>query len=591
MTTTSQGVSPTYDSEGHQVWKPSVGIVYKENYRDQHSYGGIVSALQDAIAAEGIQAKNYPHNFAGIIAAIQDLEAGQAAEPPVGIGPIPPGSIIDPDGNLIIIKPSREGDLWFDERQGRLFVYQENEWWQTNGADGLAYVSTAAAGPPTDIALPGQFWFDPEHKDLYIYTEGEWVLASDGDSVLGLQTTATLPLASTGPRINIGDHEGNIIPDIELTDFNTQLDYNQWSFLSLVALEAELESFDPVVIDINPPDEPRPGALWYDTESLELSIWYDDGDTAQWVPTSAAYTYDEDLATVSAAIEEETRVRERAIHQVYVALDGVNKDRLGIIEASISAVEAAVNAIEIPEYDFTPYAIKAELQPITEDIDALKLLTNEYAELEQTAYDTHSMVTSLNATVQTLSTKAELSAVQAQIPSLEAYPTTETVDQKIAAIANDYLPRTGGALSGSFTLNNSHADKPTFDFSQYISSGQNAFKFQTMSTQVGDYTTFGLTNKFWEYAWNFASDEDFCWIYNDTNKVFSITKDGPACSQLYIGDITGNTNNQRVIANKIDVRDRLTKYQYAFTTLRAKVHSASTFEELKAGILEALTEV
>ena len=87
------------------------------------------------------------------------------------------------------------------------------------------------------------------------------------------------------------------------------------------------------------------------------------------------------------------------------------------------------------------------------------------------------------------------------------------------------------------------------------------------------------------------SSADICWIYNDTNKVFSITKDGPACSQLYIGDITGNTNNQRVIANKIDVRDRLTKYQYAFTTLRAKVHSASTFEELKAGILEALTEV
>ena len=124
-----------------------VGIVF-ENYKDQHSYGGTVSALQDAIAIED-SAKNYPHNFAGIIATIQDLEAGQAGEPPVGIGPIPPGSILLPDGNInIIVQP--EGSLWFDERQGRLFVYNDNEWYQTNGADGLAYVRDSDNVPPVE---------------------------------------------------------------------------------------------------------------------------------------------------------------------------------------------------------------------------------------------------------------------------------------------------------------------------------------------------------------------------------------------------------------------------------------------------------
>ena len=40
---------------------------------------------------------------------------------------------------------------------------------------------------------------------------------------------------------------------------------------------------------------PKPGQLWYDTETLDMSVWYDDEDGEQWVPVSANYTYDEDL--------------------------------------------------------------------------------------------------------------------------------------------------------------------------------------------------------------------------------------------------------------------------------------------------------
>ena len=65
-----------------------------------------------------------------------------------------------------------------------------------------------------------------------------------------------------------------------------------------------------------------------------------------------------------------------------------------------------------------------------------------------------------------------------------------------------------------------------------------------------------LTDKMWEYAWDFSSEEDFCWVYNNANKVFSITKEGPACSTLYLGDFQPNNNNGRVISNKIDVKER-----------------------------------
>ena len=95
----------------------------------------------------------------------------------------------------------------------------------------------------------------------------------------------------------------------------------------------------------------------------------------------------------------------------------------------------------------------------------------------------------------------------------------------------------------------------------------------------------------WEYAWKFDQDEDFCWIYNDTNKVFSITKDGPACSTLVLGDFGANGNNGRVIHNKIDVKERLNTYQAAFEQMRQGGTNATDFDSLKANILSALASV
>ncbi len=120
-----------------------------------------------------------------------------------------------------------------------------------------------------------------------------------------------------------------------------------------------------------------------------------------------------------------------------------------------------------------------------------------------------------------------------------------------------------------------------------------AFKFVT---RTADYNstycpTFGTTEKLYELAWNFEGDEDFCWIYNDSSKVFSITKDGPACSTLVLGDIDADNTNGRVIHNKIDVKERLTNYQQAFQSIRQGVANADDFDTLKTNILSALATV
>ena len=148
--------------------------------------------------------------------------------------------------------------------------------------------------------------------------------------------TATLPLAGTGPREAITSYVGDIIPIPDLNNFNTQQDYNIWAFEAIVAIEEELGDLAPVIVDENKPDNPKVGQLWYDTESLEMSVWYEDDDSGQWVPTAASYTYDEDLAVLSAAIESESRIREAALHQLQERLDTIDATDAAEVEAELT---------------------------------------------------------------------------------------------------------------------------------------------------------------------------------------------------------------------------------------------------------------
>ena len=186
--------TPTYNAEGQAVWKPQPGEYYPGGLRYAHSYGGVVSALQDLQASQGGTLKSYPNNFAGIIAAIEDLMQylQEGTLPDVGAPPDGWEIIVNPDGSIDggWQKPPQDGQLWFDTRQGRLFIAIDKEWVQTNGADGVAHVGS---NPPTNPPVIGQSWLDVDTGLFYIYVgEGLWqAVVSDGDITI---TTATLPL-------------------------------------------------------------------------------------------------------------------------------------------------------------------------------------------------------------------------------------------------------------------------------------------------------------------------------------------------------------------------------------------------------------
>ena len=616
---------PGRDSDGYQTWNPAVGLYHKPAKVKRESYGGIIGALQDLAVKGGNTTRYYPENFAGIIAAIQDLQV-ISDSPPTDIGEKPNGGdiIINPDGRpeWITGQPIPDGNLWFDTRQGRLFVSVDNEWYQTNGADGLALI-TEDGNPPNQEVVPGQFWWDEANQDLYIwdgtYTDTDelsiftnepredlgasgyekvWKLA--GGSSDAFQTTLTLPLGNVGPRL-AEDINATALPGVDPNIFKVQSDYNQWVFLALQGLDLDIENLPPpTFVGENPPpeDEREPGMLWYDTESLELSIWYVEADgTAAFVPTATAYNYDDELATVTASVQKESQAREALGSRLAAEIDQFGN----VIDAHKAEVAQLIaqtnNRVKTTMFEFqknTETADAAELRKLEQDLTAQintvnsKIPTiNHLASKNQLSSTEASLLTVINGKAD----KTELTAIRESIPDHSIYATKDDLTAATANHTFDYLPRSGGELTGSFTFNKQTYDQPALDFSTASSSSHIAFKLRALSGQGAAYSTFGTTNKFWEYAWDFGSHEDFCWIYNDTNKVFSITKDGPACSQLILGDFYENDSNGRVMVNKIDVRSRLQAYEKTFKKLKKDVSTATDFDSLKSVLVQALNNI
>jgi hypothetical protein len=603
--TTSQ---PTENSQGQLTWNPSVGLYFKPAAVKRESYGGIIGAIQDQLANSGNVVKAYPENFAGIIAALQDLKLGEL-EPGSDTGDKPPGGdvIINDQGNpeWIITEQPLDGQLWFDTRQGRMFVWVTDNWYQTNGGDGIPIVTSTPDAPELDYVVPGQLWYNKVDNELYVFAgdyedaQGNigpdvvgtpvWVLLVNGPDTA--QTTATLPLA---PGI-LSVSSATILPPVDPNKFLVQKDLNEYTIESLLALEQGIQEAQPEVsTGVTPPADPKAGQLWYDTEALELSIYYQDDNTSQWVPTSAQYSIDSQLDPIRALLAAETAIRQASIADLTQLVNASvvqDTNTTDYLQNQITVLEAKLNnAPVVDETQFvTNTAFNSSTNAITSRLTTLETATPDYSSLI-TKVEAEAEHSALEALIGTKATPADVAEVAAQIPDVSNFLVQQDVETAIANITTEYLPRTGGVLTGSFQLQKNDYALPGLDFSGASWYSKCAFQFTANSPTPAD-TKFGTTDNFWEYAWEFGAEEDFCWIYNDTNKVFSITKDGPACSTLYLGDIGDNTTNGRVIHNKIDVKERLNTYQTAFEGMRQAVSSSTDYDSLKSGLLTALANV
>jgi len=426
---------------------------------------------------------------------------------------------------------------------------------------------------------------------LYVYVGGEnnvWQAVKGAGEVA--LTTATLPLSIAKTAFNILDHQ--IIPDVPVSVLEVQKDYNEYLYAALLTLDKGVVDTRVIISDTAPTENLYNGTLWYDSSSLEMSIYYADEDGSQWVPTNVSYSYDEDLNTLTSALELERVTRTNAITALQAAITTIQSGAIPDLEAletKVTALESHV-ANHPAEVDLSGYTTSAQLAvAVNSLVSQVTDVDNKIPDL--TNYVTSSVTTDLATAIAALPTTSEVSTlISAAAPDLSSYVAQAAIDSSISAITDTYLPRTGGTLTGAFVVNKTDANSPAFDFSSEKWYSNLTHKYAT-NAAAASYASFGTNDKLYEYAWDFTSNEDFCWIYNDTTKVFSITKDGPACSNLYIGDFQENTNDGRVITNKIDVKDRLTKYQTAFENVRQAVSDSTDYSTLRSGLLTALASV
>ena len=120
----------------------------------------------------------------------------------------------------------------------------------------------------------------------------------------------------------------------------------------------------------------------------------------------------------------------------------------------------------------------------------------------------------------------------------------------------NYVQLGGEDLTASVIVKKADVELATFDFSGDAHYGSKIFKTKAYAT-ADNYSTFGVNNDYWEYAWEFNSNEDFCWKHGTTGKQFSITKEGATAKNLFIADFITNSTDGRHVVNEIDVKAKL----------------------------------
>ena len=532
--------TPTYNSDGEAVWKPQPGQVFPGGLRYVQSYGGIVSAvqdLQDNATTDPIRA--YPNNFAGIISALEDLREL------INIGNLPQASET-PDGWEIIDNgdgtysgawqnPPADGTIWFDKRQGRQFVAVDGYFYQTNGGDGLAHV-----GPDAPINPPaiGSTWFDVDTSILYVYIGGgiwEAVVSNGEITVL----SSTLGLSST-PTID-ENYTLQTIPALPSSEnLQVQQDFNDWLLSSLVKLDEEVNAGSVTISETEPTENLADGQLWFNNSTGTLSIYI-----GQWVTIVNAlatglnapvsqFTLNQEISTLSGDITN--------LQSLITQIQNIDDAVVDSLETQVQDVHNLVMGMDIP--DISDLATRAELTNLTQQVNALPTQSVDLTPYATTAALTQAE-TDLTALIDAKS-DLELSDVTALIPDISNKVEQSDIDAAVNTVTQNFLPRTGGTIDGSFVINKTDPTTPTFDVSGHWWHSQDLFKLQSYS-QANETSTFGATDQWYQYAWKYGSNEEYAWVHDTNDKVFSINKDGPACSQLFIGSFQPNTTDGRVM--------------------------------------------
>ena len=580
---------------------PQPGQYWSGGRKFRESYGGIIAAINDITVRNNQTIKrSYPENFGGIIEALMDMGDWLAGDkvPGSNVDEKPPGSniIIDINGNISIDYPNGEplsGTLWFDTRQGRLFVWDGDDWFQTNGADGLCHLET----DPPDSPVVGDMWADRDDGALFVYDGLNWIAVGGSTD---LQTTASLPLAALMVEPSSTDHSNLLDPNDYEFEFQNSFNIFLWQCLQ------ELDKYSATVLTTDdgvPPaiDGVPVSSLWFDRNDLTLSILHDDGDSVQWVPVHAGY----DPSTVVREIDnkltneidrrllveqlqsERHQQLEAALAELAPLSDAVDQlQNSGIGSGQLSALESELRAL-----------ITANSHSIAASAEAQNQLCTCQSSTEVQVKQLQLDLGHLEALVKALDPakdqqlQQQITALQQVDAQLQAGLDDRITNADFDLVIDDLtraqeqsLSSSGGVLSGGLKIEHNDVAEVGLDFSSAYVNSEKALKF---TTDGGHGVLIGATEPH-QLAVQLDGAAEFA-VRSTAGKQLSVSDHGVIAKHLMLADFNANGSNGVEVLNKIDVKERLEDYQQAFEGMRHALATAASFDEFKAELTPLLS--
>jgi hypothetical protein len=581
------------------------------------SFQGIIDAFNALRESQGESSRYYPPNYQGIIKAIVELQRWGTADS----SEYPPGWEIEVDGDGNIsggaFNPSpKNGDLWFDKRQGRLFIWLDDGYYQTNGADGIP---TVDANPPVQEVV-GALWFNTNNQALYIYDGASWdqITAPTGFSTPNLILTNATTASFTAP--------GNTLTSTTAT---TQESYNQWVYAALLELETVIDGSATVAKGATLPSSGADGELFYKTANQTLYVY----EHTSWHPVTpypdisgdaaitALQAVDAGLNTDIEAVEVNVTALQTAVGNLQALpsktyslgtsatqgagngstpgiwlkdsgglLTGVNINATGNlvvtegangITIGAAAIETAVANIE------ADYLVNADKVALESDITAI----------EQTVAGLTATTSTLNTNVAVMQTEITLLPSAADVAAklsasggtlsgainmdnnqinnvgdpvaLKDAANKKYIDDREVVLRNDLVSKGSNAFA-QVKINNTDTTLAGIDFSDNAVYGDKAMKFKTFvpAGSGTHYTTFGTSTNPYEYSWEYGSNESFNYIHNNT-RVFAVA-DKAYAKDLILCNLSANAAGP-LYSNPIDVRTKLGELETAKNTMQTDI--------------------
>ena len=587
------------------------------------SYAGIVAAFNELRLRNDALPREYPASYAGIRDAILDIKKEWGN---IGTGEYPPGWVpeFDSNGNIIggdwVYFPE-EGDLWFDERQGRLMVWINGDYYQTNGADQLTVISETQ---PND-AISGALWYQPSNQSLYLYTGDQWTLVTSA-------TINTEQLALSSDAITDLSNAPAEFPDT--TGVDTQKELNVWSIDTLEFLNTKIDnsggaSGATITVSDSAPTITADGELWYNSTTLQLHVstlgsW--ETSTPDFSTQSEFTSLENDVSNLSASTSSQitsldTRVTtlESATPTTYSL---TTPSGLRLVDSNGVASDVSVVSTGGTTVTFGSNSISFDSSALATDISALQVDITSKA--DQTSLDALASSTSAADTTLQSNINVNTNDITALTSTVSSLPTTTDLDnylllaggtmsgplnmggELINNVATPFLgtdavnrqyvddfktfaANTYATLSGtsfaSISITTSDTAVAGIDFSSSVTSSQQALK---LASDSSNNVTFGNTDFANELAWDFSSTEDFCWKHGTTGKQLSVRSSGAYANELYITDFVVDGSGNETLVNTTNVKSELTKSAGLISAINTALNSNTDYAGFKTDLLAAI---